>query len=77
MAYTENSGGGRGSGTGGVPSDNQSTFTTPNFPSAGDITESNKTMFSALTEVLMNTLTTMGTYDCTDTPNVKSNRSIN
>ena len=43
MALTENS------GEGGVSSNSQSTYTTPNSLTAGDI-ESNKEMFSALTE---------------------------
>ena len=49
MAHTENS------GEGGVPSSSQSTYTTPNSLAAGDIIESNKAMFSALTEVLQKT----------------------
>ena len=55
MAHTENS------GEGGVPSSSQSTYTTPNSITAGDIIESNKAIFSALTEVLQNTLTSVGT----------------
>ena len=55
MAHTENS------GEGGVPSSSQSTYTTPNSITAGDIIESNKAIFSALTEVLQSTLTSMGT----------------
>ena len=55
MAHTENS------GEGGVPSNSQSTYTTPNSLAAGDIIESNKAMFSALTGVLQKTLTAMGT----------------
>ena len=54
MAHTENS------GKGGVSSNSQSTYTTPNSLTAGDIIESNKTMFSVLTEVLQTTLTSMG-----------------
>ena len=54
MAHTENS------GEGGVSSNSQSTYTTPNSLTAGDIIESNKVMFSALTEVLQTTLTSMG-----------------
>ena len=54
MAHTENS------GEGGVPSNSQSTYTTPNSLTAGDIIESNKAMFSALTEVLQTALTSMG-----------------
>ena len=56
MAHTENS------GEGGVPSNSQSTYTTPNFLAAGDIIESNKAMFSALTKVLQKTLTSTGTH---------------
>ena len=48
MAHTENS------GEGGVSSNSQSTYTTP------DSIENNKVMFSALTEVLQTTLTSMG-----------------
>ena len=55
MAHTENS------GEGGVPSNSQSTYTTPNSLSPGDIIESNKAMFSALTKVLQKTITSMGT----------------
>ena len=55
MVHTENS------GEGGVPSNNQSTYTTPNSIGAGDIIENNKAMFSALAEVLQKTLTSMGT----------------
>ena len=55
MAHTENSGEGR------VPSSSESTYTTPNSLAAGDIIESNKAMFSALTEVLQKTLTSMCT----------------
>ena len=46
---------------GGVPSNIQSTYTTPNSPAAGDIIESNEAMFSALTEALQRTFTSMGT----------------
>ena len=55
MAHTENS------GQRGVPSNSQSTYTTPNSLAAEDIIESNKAMFNALTEVLQKTLTSMGT----------------
>ena len=55
MVHTENS------GEGGVPSNSQSTYTTPNSLVAGNIIESNKAMFCALTEVLQKTLTFMGT----------------
>ena len=56
MAHTENS------VEGGVPSNSQSTtYTTLNSLAAGDIIESNKAMFSASTEVLQKTLTSMGT----------------
>ena len=55
MAHTENS------GEEGVPSNSQSTYTTPNSLAAGDLIESSKAMFSALTEVLQKTLTSMGT----------------
>ena len=55
MAHTENS------GEGGVTSSSQSTNTTPNSLAAGDIIENNEAMFSALTEVLQKTLTSMGT----------------
>ena len=44
----------------GVPSNSQSTYTTPNSPTAGDIINSNKAIFRALTEVLKKTLTSMG-----------------
>ena len=54
MEHTENS------GEGGVSSNNQSTYTTPNSLTAGDIIKNNKAMFSALTEVLQMTLTSMG-----------------
>ena len=54
MTHTENS------WERGVPSNSQSTYTTPNSLTAGDIIESNKVMFSALTEVLQTTLTSMG-----------------
>ena len=54
MAHTENSGEGE------VSSNSQSTYTTPNSLTAADIIESNKVMFSALTEVLQTTLTSMG-----------------
>ena len=54
MTYTENS------GEGGVTSNSQSTYTTPNSLAARDIIESNEAMFSALTEVLKTTLTSMG-----------------
>ena len=53
MAHTENS------GEGGVSSNSQSTYTTPNSLTARDIIESKKAMFSALTEVLQTTLTSM------------------
>ena len=53
MAHTENSGEG-------VSSNSQSTYTSPNSLTAGDIIKSNKAMFSALTEVLQTTLTSMG-----------------
>ena len=56
MAHTENSGEGE------VPSNSQSTYTTPNSLIAGDIIESNKAIFSALTEVLQKTLTSMGNH---------------
>ena len=69
MAYTDNS------GEGGVSSNSKSTYTTPNSLTAGDIIESNKAMFSALTEVLQTTLTSMGN-NCMNTPNVKCSRSI-
>ena len=46
MAHTEKS------GEGGVSSNSQSTYTTPNSLTTADIIESNKVMFSALTEVL-------------------------
>ena len=55
MAHTQNS------GEGGVPFSSQPTYTNPNSLAAGDIIESNKAMFSALTEVLQKTLTSMGT----------------
>ena len=55
MAHTENS------GEGGVLSNSQSTYTTTNSLAAGDIIESNKEMFTALTEVLQKILTSMGT----------------
>ena len=55
MAHTENS------GEGGDSSNSQSTYTTPNSLAAEDIIERNKAMFSALTEVLQKTLTSMGT----------------
>ena len=48
------------SGEGGVSSNSQSTYTTPNSLTNADIIESNKVMFSALTEVLQTTLTSMG-----------------
>ena len=54
MAHTENS------GEGGVSSNSQSTYTTPNSLTAADIIESKKVMFSALTEVLQMTLISMG-----------------
>ena len=54
MTHTENS------GEGGVFSNSQSTYTTLNSLTAGDIIENNKVMFSALTEVLQTTLTSMG-----------------
>ena len=54
MAHTENS------GEEGVSSKSQSTYTTTNSLTAGDIIESNKVMFSALTEVLETTLTSIG-----------------
>ena len=55
MAHTENS------GEEGVSSNSQSTYTTPNSLTAADIIdiESNKVMFSDLTEVLQTTLTSM------------------
>ena len=43
----------------GVSSNSQSTCTTPNSLTVGDIIESNKAMFNALTEVLKTTLTSM------------------
>ena len=55
MAHTENP------EEGGVPSNNQSTYTTANSLAAGDTIKSNKAMFSALTEVLQETLTSRGT----------------
>ena len=55
MAHTENS------GEEGVPSNSQSTYTTSNSLAAGDIIEINKVMFSALTEVLQMTLTSIFT----------------
>ena len=55
MAHTDNS------GEGGVPSNIQATYTTSNSLAAGDIIESNKTMFSALTDVLQKTVTSIGT----------------
>ena len=55
MAHIENS------AEGGVPSNSQSTYTTPNSLAAGDIIESNMAIFSALTEVLQKTLTSMVT----------------
>ena len=55
MAHAENPGEGE------VPSNSQSTYTTPNSLAAGDIIERNTAMFSALTEVLQNTLSSMGT----------------
>ena len=55
MAHAENP------GEGGVPSNSQSTYTTPCSLAAGDIIERNTAMFSALTEVLQNTLSSMGT----------------
>ena len=54
MTHTENS------WERGVPSNSQSTYTTPNSLTASDIIESNKAMFSALTEVFQTTLTYMG-----------------
>ena len=69
MAYTENS------GEGGVSSNSQSNYTTRNSLKAGDIIESNKAMFSTLTEVLQTTLTSMGN-NCINTPNVKCSRLI-
>ena len=48
------------SGEGGVSSKSQSTYTTPTSLTAADIIESNKVMFSALTELLQATLTSMG-----------------
>ena len=51
MSHTENS------GEGGVPSSSLSTYTTANSITTGDIIESNKAMFSALTEVFQKTLT--------------------
>ena len=56
MAHTENS------GEGGVPSNSQSTYTTPNPLTAGDIIKSNKAIFSAFTEVLQMTLTSKGNH---------------
>ena len=55
MAHTENS------EEGGVPSNSQSTYTTSNSLSPGDIIESHKAMFSALTELLQKIFTSMGT----------------
>ena len=69
MAHTENS------GKGGVSSNSQSTYTTPNSLTAGDIIESNKAMFSALTEVLQTSLTSLGNQ-LHETPNVKWSRLI-
>ena len=69
MAHTENS------GKGGVSSNSQSTYTTLNSLVAGDIIGSIKAMFSALTDVLQKTLTSMGP-NCMKTPNVKWSRSI-
>ena len=69
MAHTENS------GKGGVSSNSQSTYTTLNSLAAGDIIGSIKAMFSALTDVLQKTLTSMG-LNCMKTPNVKWSRSI-
>ena len=54
MAHTENS------GEKGVSSNSQSTYTTPNSLTAGDIIECNKVMFSVLTELLQTTLTSVG-----------------
>ena len=54
MAHTDNS------GEGGVSINSQSIYTTPNSLTAGDIIENNKVMFSALTELLQTTLTSMG-----------------
>ena len=51
MAHIENS------GERGFPSNSQSTYTTPNSLTAGDIIENNKAMFSALAEVLQTNLT--------------------
>ena len=55
MGHTKNS------GEGGVPSNSQSAYTTTNSLAAGDISESNKAMFSVSTEFLQKTLTSMGT----------------
>ena len=55
MAHTENS------WERGVPSNSQSTYTTPNSLAVGDIIKSNKAMFIALTEVLQKALTSMST----------------
>ena len=46
---------------GGILSNSQSTYTTPNSLAATDIIESNKAMFSALTGVLLKILTFLGT----------------
>ena len=54
MTHTENS------WERGVPSNSQSTYITPNSLTATDIIESNKVMFSALTEVFQTILTYMG-----------------
>ena len=54
MAHIENS------GKRGASSNSQSTYTTPNSLTVGDIIESNKAMFSTLRDVLQTTLTSMG-----------------
>ena len=54
MAHTENSGEGR------VPSNIQSSYTTPNSLATANIIDGNKALFSALTKVLQKTLTSMG-----------------
>ena len=43
-----------------IPSNSHSTYITPNSLVPGDIIESNMAMFSALTEVLQTTFTSMG-----------------
>ena len=62
MVHTENSGEGR------VSSNSQWNYTIPTYLAAGNIIESNKAMFSALTEVLQKT--------CINTPNVQWSKSI-